>query len=154
MCYIWHEFPESSFPRASLSLGVSCLVSPGQLRTCFRSQSRVQSLPGERRAGDRTLALTQWFTGRCSELSVVSSPPVTNYPSTRLSPTPIWHEREVSGVREHSDYVIWPNYQAFKRNLNDGVILLDWQLKFISRSFKFPNSRISICKQQFSTLFY
>ena len=137
--------------RVQLSQSASiCLSRVPQLWTCFRSQSRVQSLASwaEQSRGPHPCLDSVIYRPVLGALSCLQ-PPCHCIPRALSSPTPIWHETQVSGVTEHS--VMSPD-QIIKRNLNDRVILLDWQLKFISRSFKFPNSKISICKQE-ATIF-
>ena len=142
------NFPSPAFPEPQFVT----LVSPGQLWTCFRSQSSPECpVTASQRApsrGPHPCLDSVIYRPVLGALSCLQ-PPCHCIPRALSSPTPIWHETQVSGVTEHS--VMSPD-QIIKRNLNDRVILLNWQLKFISRSFKFPNSKISICKQE-ATIF-
>lgn len=148
MCYIWHEFPESSFPRASVRN--SRVPRPALNLFPFPVQSRVSS--HRQASAEPGTAPLPWLSdlqagARSSQLSPA---PLSLYTqSIIITNTHLTRDRGESGVREHS---VMSSDQIIKRNLNDRVILLDWQLKFISRSFKFPNSKISICKQE-ATIF-
>ena len=111
------NFPSPAFPEPQFVT----LVSPGQLWTCFRSQSSPECPVTARRApsrGPHPCLDSVIYRPVLGALSCLQ-PPCHCIPRALSSPTPIWHETE---VRAGSGSTRW----CHLTKLSNAILMIEW----------------------------